>query len=331
MKSSANPPISVVMSVHNSERFLEQAIDSILAQTMNDFDFIIVNDGSTDRSSDILRRAAARDMRLRIVNQPQAGVAAALNSGLALAAGEFIARMDSDDISLPMRLEKQLAYMRAHTDHVAISCRTLSIDPEGWPIRISHRPLTHDDIDRFHMNGFGGGLSGPAAFMRREAVIALGGYRTEYVVAEDYDLWLRLAETGRLANLPDILLYYREHATGLTQTNQDLRRTLTLQALREAHTRRGLPYSQPRSLEEPSVDLEHRWAQLALAAGYYATARKYAWRRLIRAPGVSVARVFVEATIRPVAEPFYDVIRFRRPRPRAAATTSPTHGFRANT
>jgi glycosyltransferase involved in cell wall biosynthesis len=316
MPDPSTPVISVLMAVFNTEKYLAQAVHSILMQTHREFEFIIVNDGSTDGSLAILRQYAARDDRIRLLSRGNTGVARALNDGLACARGEFVARMDSDDISLPRRLELQLAFMRQHPECVAISCQEVTIDPEGWPVRLLPCPLSHDEIDSLHLKGYGGALSGPSAFLRREAVMAVGGYRGEYTVAEDYDLFLRLAEVGRLANLAEVLFCYREHPSGLTQSNRDRRRLLTWKAQKEAHERRRLRFDKPPPppAEAPATDFRLRWATLALAAGYYGTARKHAWRQFVRAPARAPMRILVEATVRPVAEPLYDLVRGRLPR-----------------
>jgi len=316
MAQPNSPVISVLMSVFNTEKYLAQAVRSILTQSHREFEFIIVNDGSTDRSMEILQHLANCDRRIRLISRGNTGVALALNDGLASARGEFIARMDSDDISLPRRLELQLAYMREHPECVALSCQEITIDPEGWPVRLQRCPLSHEEIDSFHLKGFGGALSGPSAFMRRTAVMAVGGYRGEFTVAEDYDLWLRLAEVGRLANLSEMLFYYREHANGLTQSRKHQSRMLTWKAQKEAHERRKLRFDKPppSPMDDAAPDLGLRWASMALAAGYNGTARKHAWRQFVHAPAWAPIRILVEATVRPVAEPLYDLVRGRLPR-----------------
>jgi GT2 family glycosyltransferase len=321
MPSTANPKISVVMSVYNSENYLVQALNSILTQSCQDFEFIIVNDGSTDGSLEILRRYAERDQRIRLISRGNTGVTAAVNEALTCARGEFIARMDSDDISLPTRLEVQLAYMKEHPACVALGCRWLTIDPDGCPIRSWNPPLSHEEIDSLHLKGVGGGIAGPALLLRREAVEAVGRYRVEYPLAEDYDLLLRLAEVGRLANLPDVLFYYREHATSLMRTRRAELRMLTWKALKEAHERRHLSFDRPPPPPPGpmATNLPLRWSRYALQAEYFSTARKHAWRQFLEAPAIGPLRVLVEATVRPVSEPFlwiYDLIRLRKPRRR---------------
>lgn len=314
----SDPVISVLMSVYNSDRYLAPAVRSILTQTYRDFEFIIVNDGSTDRSLEILESFAACDGRIRLLSRGNTGVAAALHEALSWARGEFVARMDSDDVSLPERLELQLAFMREHPDCVALSCRELTIDPDGWPVRVQYCPLSHEEIDAYHLKGYGGALSGPSMFVRREALLAVRGFRAEYASAEDYDLSLKLAEVGRVANLPDVLFFYREHGRSLTRTVRERQRMRAWLALRDAHARRQLPFDKPppAGSETETLDLETRWAALALGAGYYRTARKHAWRRLVQAPSFTALKVLLESAVRPVVEPLYDLLRGRRPHSR---------------
>src|SRR5687768_11090116 len=125
------PTISVVMSVYNAGRFLRPAVDSILAQTFSDFEFIIIDDGSTDRSPDVLREYAARDGRIRLTVRPNRGLTRTLNEAIKQARGEFVARMDCDDVALPDRFEKQLAYLRADPTIVCVGGYFELIDGKG--------------------------------------------------------------------------------------------------------------------------------------------------------------------------------------------------------
>src|SRR5262245_4670824 len=118
--STAPPLVSVVMPVYNAAAYVAQAVESIRAQTLGDFEFIIVNDGSTDRSPRLLEGFAARDSRIKLISRPNTGIVGALNDGVAAARGELIARMDADDVSLPTRLEKQVTFMRSHPQVVAL-------------------------------------------------------------------------------------------------------------------------------------------------------------------------------------------------------------------
>jgi glycosyltransferase involved in cell wall biosynthesis len=321
MPNANRPIVSVLMSVYNSEKYLALAINSMLRQSHRDFEFVIVNDGSTDKSSEILQCYATRDRRIRVISRKNGGIVAALNEGLACARGEFIARMDSDDISVPQRLELQLAFMREHPECLAVSCQNLAIDPEGWPIRVVRCPLTHEEIETLHLSGEGGGLCHAAALIRRDALEALGGYRGEFELAEDYDLWLRMGEIGRLANRPEILFWFREHATSLSKSRREQQRLATWKAAEDAYQRRKIKFERPPPppLNPAAMDYQMRWARYALWAEYYRTARKHAWGRFIRAPATEPLRILAEASVRPVAEPWlwiYDLLRGRKPRNR---------------
>src|ERR1700728_2879314 len=125
------PPLSVVMPMHNARKYVAQTVRSVLAQRFSDFEFLIIDDGSTDGSSAEAGQAGAGDKRVKIFSQSNAGVSAAANRGTELARGEFLARVDADDICLPDRFEKQIAFLREHPDYVAVGSRVMFIDPDG--------------------------------------------------------------------------------------------------------------------------------------------------------------------------------------------------------
>ncbi len=205
-----NPPtVSVVMCVYNGERYLAEAIESILAQTMRDFEFVIVDDGSTDGTGEVLRRYASADDRVCVVTRPHEGVAAALNFGSGLARGKYIARMDADDVAFPDRLAKQVAFLERSPEVAVVGGALEVVDDQGRATHVKVNPqedaeikerLLHEDC-----------IAHPSVMLRTEVFRAAGGYRTTFAHAEDYDLWLRLAETCRFANLPDVLIRYRVH------------------------------------------------------------------------------------------------------------------------
>ena len=196
------PRISVVMPVYNARPFLAEAIDSITKQTFQDLEFIIIDDGSTDGSFELSQAAARDDSRIRLIRQSHAGVTAALNRGvIGPAQGEFVARMDADDISLPERFEIQADALDRQPDVLAIGSFVQRIDADGDTIAVSKWPLTHEEIDAGLLRGRGG-LAHPTAMIRSGALRAVGGYRQKFAFAQDKDLWLRLAERGRLQNLP---------------------------------------------------------------------------------------------------------------------------------
>lgn len=282
------PRVSVHMPVYNAGRFLEPAVESIRAQTFTDFEFIIIDDGSTDSSGALLERIAADDRRIRLLRRENWGITRTRNQALALAVGEFFAVMDADDVALPERFARQVAYFDRHPECVALGTRVLLIDAEGAPIREMSEATTHEEIDAQHLAGLGGAITHPASMMRREALVAVGGYREQFQTAEDLDVFLRLAEVGRVANLPDVLLHYRQHAASTCHSRQQRVRADNRTVIAEALRRRGLP-AEAVTAESPSTDggsaAHHRkWAWWALHAGHVATARKHAWSAVRVAP-----------------------------------------------
>jgi glycosyltransferase involved in cell wall biosynthesis len=231
------PPISVVMPVHNGEDFLDQAIDSIRGQTYRDFEVIVVDDGSTDRTAEILRRHAAEDGRLRVVTQQHAGVATALNRGLEVASGPYIARMDADDIAAPNRLGRQLELLSQHSSAAALGSSYTVIDRAGHVLRTVHMPTTSASIREALQRT--NCMAHPTVLMRRDAVMAVGGYRHACLLCEDYDLWLRLDEQHDLLNVDEPLLMYREHPGQVTWLHLEQRIFSELAARISARHRRA--------------------------------------------------------------------------------------------
>lgn len=200
--------VSVIMSVYNAELHLADAIRSILDQTFADFEFLIVDDGSCDRSAEIMDGFAASDGRIRVIRQENRGLIASLNRLLNEARAPLVARMDADDISMPTRLERQAAFLKEHRDHAVVGTNTHELDKHGVISKCTDfHPLDHAGIAMAmeHRSP----ICHPSVMMRRDPILEAGGYRLPYVHCEDYDLWLRLLDRTRLANLPDRLLLYR--------------------------------------------------------------------------------------------------------------------------
>jgi glycosyltransferase involved in cell wall biosynthesis len=204
------PTMSVILPVHNAGKFLDAAIESVLRQSHADFELLLLNDGSSDSSLKRLEYYAARDARCKVHSWPNRGVPQTLNEGIRLARADILVRMDADDICHPLRFEKQLKYLNAHPECAAVGTQVMLIDPEGWPIRPFVEATRHSSIDAEHLAGRGGAIAHPSVAMRKSAVASIGGYRTEFTRAQDIDLFLRLAEVGQLANLPEVLLDYRQ-------------------------------------------------------------------------------------------------------------------------
>ena len=204
------PTVSVVMSVLNGERFLAEAVGSILTQSLTDFEFIIVNDGSTDRTSALLHGYQKSDSRLRVFHQQNKGLVESLNRGCALAQGKYIARMDADDVALKDRLLWQVSFLENHPEVAVVGGAIETIDAAGRSFAVERFPTTDFEIKSSLLRG-NCSFAHPTVVMRRETLQSANGYRKVVNHAEDYDLWLRIAERFRLANLGSIVLRYRRH------------------------------------------------------------------------------------------------------------------------
>jgi len=228
------PPVSVVMPVYNSAHVVADAVESILHQTFGDFEFIIVDDGSTDATEEILREYSALDGRIKLYNQENCGLIASLNRYCRVANGKYIARMDADDISLPARLEKQFRYLEAHSEVGVLGTRIQDVDSNRTPI--IEWPVPADPVVVRWFLFFGNCIAHPSVMMRRELLDRLGYYRPSAIHVEDYDLWIRAAEVTGLANLPEVLVQYRISAESVSSRNvsaQDERAAALSSALRQ--------------------------------------------------------------------------------------------------
>ena len=227
------------MSVYNAGAFLRPAMDSILGQSVRDVEFVIVDDGSTDESPRVLREYAGRDPRIRLTVRGNKGLTVTLNEGLEQARGEFVARMDCDDVSLPGRFEKQLAFLRAHPEVVCAGGHFELIDEKGRLLTRLRPPADDGTIQALLLRGHTA-ICHPAAMMRRDAVARVGGYDPHFRTTQDLDLWLRLGEVGRLANVPDVVLQFRQHDGSVSETRREEQRRYGRDAVERAWKRRGI-------------------------------------------------------------------------------------------
>jgi len=283
------PTISVVMPVYNAARYLAQAVESILAQTFRDFELIAVDDGSTDRSLAILQQLAERDSRIVLISRPNTGIVGALNDGLEAALGTYVARMDGDDVAEPTRFERQLAFLKTAPDCVALGTAVCFTDPEGRPLKPYRPPTSPDAIEAELAEGNGGALIHPSVVFRRKALRVCGGYRAQYNFIEDLDLYVRLLRIGRLANLPNILLAYRQHPRSVNHVIGDRSRQIAeiIAPLRQS---RGLPVLAAEALPRSSFP-----------TGVAACRRKWA---LDAAEGGNLAAAWANALLSVGANPF---------------------------
>ena len=215
------PLVSVVMPAYNSEKFLGQAIESILHQTFEDFEFIIVADKSPDGSDIILEHYAKKDNRIKIILGDKLGLIASLNKGCRLAEGKYIARMDADDISLPYRFERQVQYLEEHPEIGVLGSGIRYIDDADRLGKSVHNPKDPKLIKFYlHLENC---FVHPSVMMRRKIIERLGFYNPEAIHAEDYDLWARATSITQVSNLYDILLEYRVWSGGISSHNSILR------------------------------------------------------------------------------------------------------------
>lgn len=202
------PKISVIMPAYNAEKYIKEAVDSILCQTFEDFELIVINDCSKDSTKDIL--LSYTDPRIvYLENQKNLGVAGTLNHGLSAARGDYIARMDSDDIAIPQRLERQLAYMEANPDVVICGGNVILFTDAGQE-RQGNYPAEDKQIKTALL--FSSPFAHPVVMMRGSVLREHGlCYEVAFEKVEDYRLWTQLAKVGRFANLQEPLLRYRKH------------------------------------------------------------------------------------------------------------------------
>lgn len=261
--------ISVLLPVYNAEPYLHEAIESVLNQTYRDFELLALNDGSTDNSLAILNEFAARDKRVRVISRENKGLVETLNELVSKASGEYLARMDADDICLPERFAKQIAFMDTHPEHVVVGSWVETINAKGQQIGLIKSPIHHADIDQAQLRGHTS-ICHPAAIIRKKAMRETAGYKPEYICAEDLDLWLRLAEIGKLANIPEVLLKYRLHENSISEAAGELQQKNIKHACEQAWQRRNISgHYEPGEHWRPGADKASRH-KFALRYGWIA-------------------------------------------------------------
>jgi hypothetical protein len=283
---AARPTVSVILPVWNGQRFLGEAIESVIHQSLASLELIVVNDGSTDGSSAIAWNFARQDPRVLVLDRAHAGIADALNTGIFAARAQYIARMDADDHSLPSRLQKQIAFLDAHPKCVVVGSNLEVIDEDGeriggWPF-----PKDHPEI----LNALLGGrcvLGHPSVVMRKVAVIQAGGYRSDHFPSEDLDLWLRLSEIGEFANIPEPLVRYRRHKDAVCVRDRVLQLTSDAWTVDDARVKRGLQplkRGRPPAVMSPAATYHFECTRLALKSGLRRATIRHASRTITSAP-----------------------------------------------
>lgn len=295
------PKVSVLMPVHNAEAYLSEAVESVLRQSFGSFELICMDDGSTDRSYELLQHYAAQDSRVRVFRKEHAGLIAALNEGLRLCRTPLVARMDADDIATPERLERQYRRFELDSELWVLGTAEERIDAAGRPRGCPPVITGCDEVVRALREKCV--IRHPTVMMRREPILAIGGYRAAYKHAEDYDLWLRVSERGKIDNLDFIGLKYRIHP-GSVSERYTARQRISAELARATHEIRLAGQSDPTAGLSKEPDLwtdplldnlipEHvrffRFVDLAFRAESNAFDEQLVWR-LMKDQNKSVVR-----------------------------------------
>jgi glycosyltransferase involved in cell wall biosynthesis len=303
--SPPSPKISVLLPVYNAERHLALAVESILKQSYGDFECLALDDGSKDGSLDILRSFEKRDARVRVTSRENRGLVATLNELTEQASGAFFARMDSDDVARPDRFAVQVAFLEEHPDTVCVGGCHGMIDERGRFLTTLRVPLTDADIQTKILRGHGA-ICHPTAMIRADALRKVGGYDSEMRHCEDLDLWLRLGEIGKLANVQEVVLDYRLDSQSVSAQNWQEQRENGLVACQRAWKRRGIegryeagqPW-RPDGTRRGNSRHYLKYGWWAFQSGQRKTALYYAGRALLERPSVSALRLAGSALLKP--------------------------------
>jgi glycosyltransferase involved in cell wall biosynthesis len=346
------PRVSVVIPVYNRESYVGEALASVLAQTFGDFELLVIDDGSTDRTRDVV--CSFRDPRIRVLqHEGNRGIARARNTGVDAACGDYLAFLDSDDVALPQRLAAQVDFLDRHPDHAAVGAWIDWMDDRGRPTgRVKRRPPHAEDVSALRL--FRQGIENTAS-MARTAVLRQHRHDERFEVSEDFDLWARIAAESRIANLPEVLVLRRAHvqqtskgrdeqtrryrqliyarqldALGITFEEEDLRRHHLLRRMRKSGFTPDRAYvdwadAWLRGLQTANARLQH-YPEPALSRLLGGLWGKVCWNAVSTLGGAAAWRRFRASPLRRWAwAGLRDDIFLRGPRPLAwlTATQSP--------
>jgi len=265
------------MPVYNGERYLAECIESILYQTFHDFEFLIMDDGSTDGTSKILDKFAKKDSRIQLFHQKNSGIVDSLNALMNHAQADIIARMDADDKAEPERFAVQYTYLKHHTDTVLVGCfcKFIGMKTDTWNLR---EALCKDFFNRWFLS-----INTPfmhsTVMMRKDAIFKSGGYRKETYPAEDYDLWIRIKRLGKIVNINRFLMNYRISTESITGKNFErqlaMRHRLNLQNLEDIYQHNEIPSTRDieKILDECTINYHQKYVigKIACLTGCYLT------------------------------------------------------------
>lgn len=264
MKSASFVPITVLMSVYNGERWLEESIKSILNQSFIDFELLVVDDGSTDSTAQILEGFAKADHRIRIIKKHNTGLADSLNCGIAEAKGVWVARQDADDVSVPWRLLKQWQAVQSMPNVVLTGSAFVLINDEGREGRRYRLPRSNTRLASWLSTGkrF---FPHSSAFFNRDIVQRIGGYRQRIKRAEDRDLWLRLSEVGEIACIDEPLVKIRKHYDQISHDEGGQRQLIDSSVASTSYWLRKYGLSDPVEGDEKIFLLFYSWVAATLS------------------------------------------------------------------
>ncbi|MFH1306928.1 MAG: glycosyltransferase [Candidatus Micrarchaeota archaeon] len=213
-KKRSKIEVSIVMPVLNSEKFLAEAIESVLGQKFQNWEFVVVEGRSKDNSLEILEKFAKQDKRLKIIKAKGKGVSHAANIGIKKAKGKFVVRMDADDVCFRERIGKEIKFMKKHPEIGVVGSACVMIDEKGKELYVAKKPAEDKGIKKYMY--FKCPFFHPTIMARRKLLLSVGGYDEKLKVGEDYDLWARLGRKTKFANIAEPLLYYRKHDENLS-------------------------------------------------------------------------------------------------------------------
>lgn len=285
--------VSVIVPVRNGERYLASCIDSLLSQTFEDFELIVIDDGSSDRTDEILSSYLSKTKRLRKVRLVGRGQTIALNVGLAVATGEYLVNLDADDVAEKDRIQQQVSFMEDRPRVAACGSAVSFVDPEGDLLGKSAFPEGHDSILK-RLQQADPSFYHSSSILRASCVRAAGGYDESYPLSAEIDMWLKLSDHGELANLTNTLTQKRLHLQSLSNQFSSQKDRCCVRAAKNYQRRHSIalsrhPISDFRHEDYDSepltrIQLEAKWYQMAVESGNLKTARKYAWQKTRNAP-----------------------------------------------
>jgi glycosyltransferase involved in cell wall biosynthesis len=252
------PEVTVLLSCYNGERWLSDAIESVINQSFEDFEFIVVDDGSTDDSLAIIKNYAVQDSRIIVIAKNNTGLADSLNVGIRKARGKWIARLDADDICLSMRLELQVATAKAKPDVIYIGTGLFQMDEVGNISKSFSYPRKHAALLK-SLTHIGMFPAHSSAFYRADIVLEMGGYRPRVKRSQDWDLWLRLSEKGALTSIVEPLVKLRLHSGQISHEESGRRQIIDSRCAVTSYWIRSMEYPDPINADDITFASFHSW------------------------------------------------------------------------